>query len=605
MELRRGSTISSTSSAPLSPTPSSSSSQPINIIKSPTIPYSPLPEYPTPSSRLSFSSAGSYNSRLADGPLRELLPAIDDYPNSAESDDSSLYGQHAGVLGAGGSGSLKGGLGRSPVGRRIVSDPFAKLATSPRSPLGFTSTYLSDGSHSVSHHSTSPRRRSAQFPHPSTASPTSFSPYHPHPHPHSHHPSTSASASPTHSRRRRSLTLSGGPAGATPAASPVRSGAFVGSYEHSLLAGRLSAPPSRPLPFLCALGVLGSADAPARLRCPAHLTAPFDAHFYEPAPTAAPSASGSVPLRRSTGSRESSPWVGAIELDPLFHAQLADPATRHLPRFPGYRVPAAGQVQLVIRNHAPDSGHAALKLFLVPYDVTGLDRGGRGGKTFVRQKSYAVGGEGEGDKDRGRLRYAVHLQFGCPPAGAARNKGKGKGKGKAVDGESAVEPAYYVYSTIRVVFGSKARDAGEKLRVVAEGPDGTIDPDHPRAREYAPYGGASAEWEAARRAAKVARAGRAGGAVAGTQEGEGAMEIEVAEGGLGMDELGMALRGVTAAEEEPGSAFGKRLGRVAEGGRDKGGVGTVPMAPRWGVAGAQVQGGLSISRPASREGGAV
>jgi len=525
-------------------------------------------------------SASSLTSRLTDGPLKGLLPAIADYHESSSAESATGLDPNSLRI----TGTPNNALATSPVGRRIVSDPLATFGSSPRSPLGFHSSYLNEANHTLSHHSVSPRRRSAQFPHPSTSSPTSFSPYHNHNHNHNlnHH----LSPSPTHSRRRRSLTLSGGSAGATLGASPVRAGALVGSYEHSLLAGRLSALPSMPLPFLGSLAVLGAPDSPARLRCPAHLTAHFDAHFYDPSPSASPVTCS--PLAKSLGSRDSSPWVGSIDLEHIYRAQLADPATRHLPRFPGYRVPPVGQVQLVIRNHAPETGHSALKLFLVPYDVRGLERGGLGGKTFVRQKSYALDADGH----QGRLRYAVHLQF-CSPPPPTRGKGKGKAK------EAAPEAAYYVYSTIRVVFGSKARDATEALRVVAEGPQGVIDLDAPRAANFASFSGATLEWDKARRVAKVARAGRVQGALSEGGEGEGeAMELDPAAP-LGMDSLGRALMGL-AEMNKPRLEFARRLSQVDDATEGRAGLGALAIAGRW----TPPQGGLSISRPASRQDGA-
>lgn len=237
-------------------------------------------------------------------------------------------------------------------------------------------------------------------------------------------------------------------------------GALVGSYENSLLAGRLSATPSPPIDFHASIGVLGSPDSPSKLRCPTHLHIPFGATFYP-----------------NVESGTSSPFVGTIDLEAHFLSLLSPPFDP-LPRFPGFRLPPRGQVQLVIKN--PNS--TAIKLFLIPYDLTGLARNGEGGKTFLRQKSYAVVEEGS-DEGKGRLRYAVHLQFCAPPTSG--------------------EPRFFLHNTIRVVFASRALDSTERLRVVAEGPEGVGGVERTAEERFAPYRGPGSEWEMARKKAKA------------------------------------------------------------------------------------------------------
>lgn len=258
----------------------------------------------------------------------------------------------------------------------------------------------------------------------------------------------------------------------------------------------MSALPSHPLPFLAAIGVLGAPDAPVRLRCPPHLGVSFEAFFY------------SGPEGTHFGA---SPYVGTIDLEAAYLAQLSasSPPTDALPshsgkakdlprapKFPGYRVPRRGQVQIIVKN--PNS--TAIKLFLVPYDLTGLDRGGLGGKTFLRQKSYTVdvdAGSASNEQHKGRLRYAVHLQFCSPPAPPPSSL-------RSTPAEPAT-PHYYLHQTIRVVFASRALDSTEKLRVVAEGPHGVVlDLNRTEGAEqrFMPYKGPGAEWEMARKKAK-------------------------------------------------------------------------------------------------------
>eukprot|EP00158_Paraphelidium_tribonemae_P009191 Partr_v1_DN28797_c3_g1_i2_m62465 putative family with sequence similarity 214, member len=58
-------------------------------------------------------------------------------------------------------------------------------------------------------------------------------------------------------------------------------GSLVGSYEESILTGRLSTPPSKPIAFVCQIGVLAMEKSKSYLRCPPHVTVPFKASFYE------------------------------------------------------------------------------------------------------------------------------------------------------------------------------------------------------------------------------------------------------------------------------------------------------------------------------------
>lgn len=59
-------------------------------------------------------------------------------------------------------------------------------------------------------------------------------------------------------------------------------GSFVGNYEESILTGRLSTPPSKPIQFICQIGVVGmDSKGPVSLKCPPHVTIPFQASFYE------------------------------------------------------------------------------------------------------------------------------------------------------------------------------------------------------------------------------------------------------------------------------------------------------------------------------------
>ncbi|CAK7202445.1 hypothetical protein SEUCBS139899_005168 [Sporothrix eucalyptigena] len=106
-----------------------------------------------------------------------------------------------------------------------------------------------------------------------------------------------------------------------------------------------------------------------------------------------------------------------------------------------YRIPEQGQLQIIIKNQ----NKTAVKLFLIPYDLTDMEPGT---KTFIRQRSYSAGpiidnlpATSETGSDRPILRYLIHLHICCPSRGR-----------------------YYLYKSIRVVFANRVPDGKEKLR---------------------------------------------------------------------------------------------------------------------------------------------
>lgn len=263
-------------------------------------------------------------------------------------------------------------------------------------------------------------------------------------------------------------------------ASPSSFGSnLVGSYETSLLAGRLSTVPSKPLPFLASIGVLGAAGSAAKLKCPPHLHLAFDAFFF-------PDSGGGSP-----------PYVGTIDIEAHYLRFVAgwrtgvEPPTPdgRLPTFPGFQLPRKGQLQLVIRN--PHS--TAIKLFLIPYDLSDLRPGYR---TFLRQKSYAIASKGEGGK--GRLRYAVHLLFCCPPLPVRAHLDVASPGFKTKAKPKPATPKFYLHKSVRVVFASHTLDSIEKLKVVSEGGT-TLDETESL---FTPYDGPGVEWQTARSQAK-------------------------------------------------------------------------------------------------------
>ncbi|CRG89712.1 Protein FAM214A [Talaromyces islandicus] len=287
--------------------------------------------------------------------------------------------------------------------------------------------------------------------------------------------------------------------------SPCIHASMVGSYEESILRGRMSTSPSKPLDFTAQIGVMGKGKCKSNLKCPPHIAVPFPAVFYS-YPT---SGAG-----RSISDDNPSPYVGLIDLDNSIsqstahqerkkrsyehlpteskdsHALTASPSNNEssqprnkrekrvgrpegLKTPPGgsYRIPQRGQLQIVIKN----PNKTAVKLFLVPYDLDGMEPGT---KTFIRQRSYSAGPiidmpltarknfgtdrpeaslNSTGDpKDKPTLRYLIHLNICCTSRGR-----------------------FYLYSTIRVVFANRVPDGKEKLRNEIQYPEPRYSPYRP------------------------------------------------------------------------------------------------------------------------------
>lgn len=230
-------------------------------------------------------------------------------------------------------------------------------------------------------------------------------------------------------------------------------GSLVGSYEESILNGRLSAPPSKPIEFHCQIGVLAMGKTEKRLRCPPHVVIPFSASFYEwqqsrnnnsnkrsslpsdkskdrPADQAGREMRTnslqptSNTLFTSIADELGTPFVGVVDLEwglgpgnGFGYAFMNgdSSAVTNLPphRSPddpiGYwQIPVKGQLQLLVKN----PNKAAIKVFLIPYDLQAMPPST---KTFLRQKSLETL-PADGSIEKGPLRYAAHLQFACLPA---------------------------------------------------------------------------------------------------------------------------------------------------------------------------------------------
>lgn len=280
---------------------------------------------------------------------------------------------------------------------------------------------------------------------------------------------------------------------------------MVGSYEESILRGRMSMNPSKPLDFTAQIGVLGKGTCKSNLKCPPHVTIPFPAVFYS-YPT---SGTG-----RSISDDNPSPYVGLIDLEnslPKDDSNCSRRRRRHRspinqgndqmvddtppqisndadvgrlrekrnrraesPKCPPggcYRIPQQGQLQIMIKN----PNKTAVKLFLVPYDLNDMEPGT---KTFIRQRSYSADpivdtplnaqkgygtdrpeaslNRSEDPQGKPTLRYLIHLNICCP------SKGR-----------------FYLHSSIRVVFANRVPDSQERLRNETQQPDPRYTPYKP------------------------------------------------------------------------------------------------------------------------------
>ncbi|KAL8793770.1 MAG: hypothetical protein Q9195_003600 [Heterodermia aff. obscurata] len=276
-------------------------------------------------------------------------------------------------------------------------------------------------------------------------------------------------------------------------AASLHRASMVGSYEESILRGRMSTAPSKPLDFTAQIGVLGKDNY--KPKCPAHVTIPFPAVYYSYTNNAGDQSIGDEP----------SPYVGQIDLEQLLPPAEPEKPNRKRRRSPNvslqklshaagehsqdqqddaegslqvrkrkkrrenspppevppggsYRIPQKGQLQIIIKN----PNKTAVKLFLVPYDLTGMEAGT---KTFIRQRCYCSGTPVDNalssasnesvraatayePSKKPTLRYLIHVNI-CSPS-----------KGRI-----------YLYHHMRVVFANRVPDNKEQLQNDIQLPD--------------------------------------------------------------------------------------------------------------------------------------
>ncbi|KAJ3323312.1 hypothetical protein HDU93_002955 [Gonapodya sp. JEL0774] len=259
------------------------------------------------------------------------------------------------------------------------------------------------------------------------------------------------------------------------------SGSFVGSYEESLLSRRLSTRPSPPLPFSAVLGSSSShPSVPAKLRCTRQTTIEFNAVFYE---LAKDGMGGGTPyvgqwevvgkvskkdgakVRKSSSKQKPNGADDMEEDGEVYEGEGGEQVT-------GYRLPAVGQLQVIIKNPSL----TAVKVFLIPYDYRSMPPLHR---TFLRQKSYAIPGTVVAERPATMVRPTVSkiLESSSPISSGGAIVGSPPTKGPmryAIHVQFATDSRgrLFLWRNVRVVFSHGGEGGGEKLRVVYEGAEG-------------------------------------------------------------------------------------------------------------------------------------
>ncbi|KMU74976.1 hypothetical protein CISG_00905 [Coccidioides immitis RMSCC 3703] len=215
-------------------------------------------------------------------------------------------------------------------------------------------------------------------------------------------------------------------------AAPLYHASMVGSFEESILRGRMSMSPSKPLDFTAQVGVLGRGQCKANLKCPPHVTVLFPAVFYS-----YPTSSGG----RTISDDSPSPYVGYIDIENSFPGEV--------------RPPRKSSRQTTIPPRNPFPTHANEERIPQKTQSSPQERRVREKKSRRPQSAKCPPG-GCYRIPQQVLRYLIHVNICCP------SKGR-----------------FYLYSGIRVVFANRVPDGKEKLRNEVHYPEPRYSPYKP------------------------------------------------------------------------------------------------------------------------------
>lgn len=209
---------------------------------------------------------------------------------------------------------------------------------------------------------------------------------------------------------------------------------LLGTLEESLLRDRMPTPPGASVPFVAQISVTGRSRWCRHLQMPRPVEVPFQARVYS-------TEADERPLVGPATCSQLLPYAGDIGVSAYYATAIESHAPQRSLRklqVPGYAIPDAGQIQLILKSY----GACAARIFLIPYNVSSMPAGH---KTILRHRVYA---QSAGTKSP---HSTVQVRI-CRPErlseAAASSRGLEQPKGTC--------PLAYLYGAVNVVFHARA-----------------------------------------------------------------------------------------------------------------------------------------------------